>query len=389
MAVNRFIEEGFVSPGILRERAERQAQATRMSRKPKEAFTLVLYGQEIPVLSGRIVRSIDTVADGWSAEIPWTPGKDRDLDRCVRYKSFAPAQVYLGPRLVNTGRLYAVTNSLRRDGRTKSLEGWSLTKDLVDSTIPPAAVQQGQGDWQYQWTGLSVWNFANAIVRPLGLGVKTDLSAAQWTEQFEEIQCEVTDTYAEVITHLAFARGMLATKDEYGNLFLTCPKIKGTPVGTLREGDGLVTDWKLKVDGTELFYAYTVYGVSGMGDDIQSTAIDESIPTSRRTGVRSGDVTFGNVALTAKWKRNRQLVKALAFPLPVSSWYAPDGSLWSPNTLVHVVSETLEVPKGFTFLVREVECTLEKSAAAATLSLVPPEVYSTAEEEPTAGRLWQ
>ncbi len=372
----------------LRASAQNDARRAALRAKPANSMTVVLDGMEIPIVSGKCSRSIDTVADGWSAEMDWFPRKYPEIDRRVRYKSYAKAQLYLGTNLVNTGRLYRAKGHLEDNKWTKSLWGWSLTKDLVDSTIPPAAVLQGRGEWQYEWTGLSVWNYANAIIRPTGIGVRTDLSDAVYTEQFPYIQCEVTETYAEVITRLAFQRAMLVSNDEFGNLFLTAAKQKGAPVCTLFEGDGIVTTWDMDVDGAKLFYSYTVYGEAGDGSVVQSTAIDSSIPSSRTTAVRSGEAGLGNVQITAKWKRNRQLVDALTFPLPVSSWYAPNGSLWTPNTLVNVKSDTFETPQGFAFLIREVEYDYKASGCTAVLHLVPPLAYSHNEEASTGG-LWQ
>ena len=386
MAVNRLIEEGFVSPGILRERAERQAQIKRMAAKPKEAFTLVLEGLEVPVLSGRIVRSIDTVADGWSAEISWTPGKDRQLDHRVAPYAYPKAQVYLGSTLVNTGRLYTVQNGLGGQGLTKQLEGWSYTVDLVDSTIG----EEGG----YEWASISVWELCLALLKPLGLQVKTNLGdivvptmtgPIRVAKRFDWIQADPTQTYADFITKCAFQRGMLVTNDEEGNLFLTAANVKSAPVATLQEGQPPVQAWEAKFDGRKRFYSYAVSGTSGDGVPLEAVEYDRVVPTTRRTAVTVGDTDLGGIGMVAAWKRSQQLAEALSISLPVTGWYTPQGELWKPNTLVHVVAPSIHVEKGFTFLIREVECVQAAAGQTATLHLLPPHVYTGGKiEEPWA-----
>ncbi len=379
----------------LRESAERDAQRARMRSKPANAFTLILDGLEVPVLSARVSRSIDTVADPWTAEISWIPGKDPDLDTRVAPYAYTKSQVYLGTTLSNTGRLYIVTNDFSTSGLTKQLEGWSYTADLVDSHIPAQARDHLTGAWSYEWTGLSVWNIMNALCRPLNINVKTDIGnvtlpgqSQRTAEPFPFVQAQLTESYAEIFTRLAFQRGMLVTNDEYGDLFLTAARTTGTPVASLGEGDiaaylktqatggAKSPNWKAKFDGRKRFYAYTVYGQSGMADDISSESDDPVVPTSRIMNVIAGDVTLGNVRITAQWKRSKQLVQALSIPFPVVGWHTPHGDLWAPNTLVSVHAPSLHINTPFTFLIRQVEFVHESQGQTTQLSLVPPQCYT-------------
>lgn len=370
--------------------AKIEAQERSMSRKPREAFTLVLDGLEVPVLSARVMRAIDVVAPEWSAEISWVPGRDKALDERVRPYSYCPAQVYLGPKLVNNGLLYVTGNDLDAGDETKTLKGASLTADLVDSHVPPEVVEHVGGQWRYSWTGLSVWNIANAICPALGIGVMTDIGDVtlvgqerRVTEPFEEVKAKITETYAALITRLASQRGMLVTSDEYGNLFLTAARTAGLVVANLEEGRPPVQKFAATFDGRKRFHTYAVYGQSGMADDIHAEAVDDVVPSSRTANFVVGDVSAGNVSIAAAWRRSRQLAEALTIPLPVSGWYAPRDELWTPNTKVSLTAPSLHCPDGFTFLVRAVEYLHEQNSQAATLYLVPPQAYTGEDlEEP-------
>ena len=67
-------------------------------------------------------------------------------------------------------------------------------------------------------------------------------------------------------------------------------------------------------------------------------------------------------------------------PMEVNGWIAPDGNLWRENTFISVVSKSLFVPNGFTFLIRQVGYNLDSQGGKrARLSLIPPFVYAGGE----------
>lgn len=351
----------------------------RMQRTDPKDFTLVLtardysVSREIRVLSGRVSRSCDTLTDGWTASVPWTPGKDSALDTLLGPYSYALSQVYLGPRLVNTGYLYSVENDIQDSGVTKSLVGFASTADLVDSTVKP------DDDNGCMWSDTSILDFAKQITAKFGIeAVATpEVMNDTYLEPFPMIQCQVTDKYGDVIAKLAFQRQMLATNDYLGNLLLWSAQTSGKPVGTLAEGDPRVTKWNIKFAGRDRFGTYIVYGQDSFGSQIQSESVDPVVPAYRVQGVTAGELGEGNVQTTAVFKRNQQLVQALTFPIPVTDWYAPDGSLWGPNTLVRIVSPSMHIPKGFTFLVRQSVHVFEANKRTTDLSLIPPDIYSS------------
>ena len=70
-----------------------------VENKSKEDFTLIIEGREIKIQSGKIIRTMDTAADGWTAKMSWIPGEDKKLDRILRPYSYSKASVYLGSTL--------------------------------------------------------------------------------------------------------------------------------------------------------------------------------------------------------------------------------------------------------------------------------------------------
>ena len=56
-----------------------QLAATRLSNKQIGELTILVNGLEIPWTAARVIRTIDTFADGWTATVPWPAPQPPDL----------------------------------------------------------------------------------------------------------------------------------------------------------------------------------------------------------------------------------------------------------------------------------------------------------------------
>lgn len=357
--------------------------ADKLTGKSKNDLTIIVDGLEIPMLNARIVRTMDTGADAWTGDIAWIPGEDRRLDEATRPYGYTRAAAYIGNDLQISGRLYRVSPKLAEDGSRKTLTGYSFTIDTVDSSLPPP----------YERENVTLEQLAKELSLLLGISV---VSVDDSGGAFPRVTSHESDTMFAHLSKLATQRGLLISNTPQGDLLIHRAVTDGEIVGTLTEGDPLVTEWQADYDGRKRFHFYKCI-VAGMstavpiwGEDNNDvgpstvTSIDNDVPTSRSLTFRADDSTPGNIEDAARWRKNKHIVDALTQPLPVSDWYAPNGTLWAPNTLVTVVSATLGVPNGFTFLIRSVEFILEDRRSA-VLNLVPPQAYSRNKE---LGDIW-
>ena len=386
----------------LRAKADIEAQGPRMASKPREEVTFLIEGREIPVVSARISRSIDTVADGWTVEVEWIPGRDAALDARVSPYTYARAQIYIGTRLVNTGRIYQVTNHFGDAGLTKKLECASYTANLVDSDLPTSGET-------WEWSNSSIDAIARnicgalkgnpAITVGIGSAVYAQGKAARVQEPFDVVQASLTERCGEIMTRLAFQRGALVTNDRYGMLLITMGNSKGPIVAQLGEGDiksymqslpggkAKSQGWEATFNGRERWNVYNVFSASGDGSQIMGTSSDDKVIVGRVTNIVVSDNGVGNVGVSAAWHRSRQVVKALTIPFPVIGFYTPDGALWNPNDLVMVQAPSLDIPVSTRFLVRQVDYEYTAASETGTLYLVPPEVFTGEPvREPWSGR---
>ena len=344
------------------EEAKLEAKAAgavnRFATRAKGTATLVLAGREFPVTTLRALCSAETMCDSWVVDLPRIPGADPDFERLIRPKSFSPSELYLGPELIASGKIYSREPYKGKDGSRVTLEFFTATADLMDSTMPPP----------YEYANSTLEQLAASIIKPLGYGVRFECETGG---PFDKVTIERTEKIGAFFARLATQRGVLVTKDNLGNVVFTRPA-SGAAVADLEEGTPFPEEWKAKFDDRQFYSSYRVVGQSGDGKDISSVVTDASVPASRQITYAQGEGTAGKASDSAKWRRASALRDALAMPFPVADWYNPKGNLWRANSIVNAKSDTLFIPKPFAFWVRSVEYVLDGGGRRATLSIIPP-----------------
>lgn len=340
--------------------------------KAPDDFALVIEGREIPVESGRVVKTIDTGADAWTAKIAWEPGADKALDRLTSPYGYRVARVYLGGRLQVDGLLYDVTHSRGKDGSFKTLHGFSYTADIIDSTVEPP----------YEANNVTILQRAKQLTAKFGIDVEVD-DGVDIGPVFSRITSEQGEKIFEGLAKLASSRGQLLSTTRHGGLLITRSKTDAKPVGSIIEGRPLAQNFEISFKGRDRYATYKATAASsGKSKTAGSAVATDTVVTRPRTLSFTANDIPGTTRNAAEWKRNKILADSLAIPFPVSSWYAPDGNLWSVNTTLNVTSPTIGVSE-FLFLIKQVEFIFEKSGVSAVVSLVPPAVYTTEKiEEP-------
>lgn len=339
-----------------------QIKSRLENTKPRDEMTIIIDGRELVSDSKRILRTMDTAADGWTARISYKAGRDRELDRRVIPYSYPKAQAYIGGELLTSGALYGVKPEVTKQGKILDLEGFSFTKDMVDSVINPP----------YEFADISLEDLGNKLARPHGIKVEIDFDPGG---PFDRVTADPQDSPFTFLARLVTQRGGLFSSTPEGNALFT-KTATGTPVGTIEEGESFPIGWGANFDGTLLFNTIRAIGESPGSPTNEAVSRDDNVPRSRFTTIIANETMAGDLQAAADWKRSKQLADALTIPFPVSGWYAPNGELWRENTLVTVVSPSTFVPRGFTFLIRQVEYVEENSGKTSTLSLVPPAVYT-------------
>ena len=336
--------------------------------KQPDDFTLVIDDIEVPVQSAKILRTMDTCSDGWTARIAWNPGENKELDKRLLPYAMPPASVYLAGKLQINGVLYTIEPEMTNAGIVKNLAGFSFTADCVDSTVKSP----------YEKNNVTLQQRAEEQIAYIGIRAifETDCGGGKFDRM---TAADPTETIFSHLHNYARQRSLLISSTVTGDMLFWKANVDGQPLGTLEETQPLPQNWIAKYDGRKRFNSYKIIGQSPGGISKSAVAIDESIHRARFLTIQAHDTIIGDIQAVANWQRSKQLADALTIPFPVSDWYDPAGMLWEPNTIVTVISRTLDVPQGFNFLIRAIEFNYNSAGRSTVLSLIPPQVYTNDE----------
>lgn len=361
-------DPNIISPGeviLIPRLPERAPPRIRPQNRNRNEMYVNLDGREVKPVSGRIIRSIDKVANAYSMTIPWEPGLDPDLDGRIAPYAYTPAEAFIGNDLIVAGFNYQ-TQPLIGQGTTVRIEGYTPTADLVDSALKPP----------FEFNNITLQDIITQIVLPLGFKAIFEVDTGG---VFDRVTADQGDTVMDFLSGLARQREVLLSCDVEGNLVVTRAITTGVPVTAFDEKETPgVSGWGAKFDGRKRFNVYRAVGRSPLGEN-EATVTDPKVPRTRFTTLSADESMAGDIEGVARWARNRTLADALSFKLNVEGWYDPEGMPWRENTLVTVISPTMFLPDGFDFLINQVEYLFDSDGIGAVLSLVPPTVYTQGE----------
>jgi prophage tail gpP-like protein len=357
---------------------------------------------------------MDTCADALTVTFPWEPGFDPEIDAVTSPFGYQEAGCYIGGELQMTGYVYDVEHSRDTSGTTKDLEIYTATADLVDSTVlsPYEASNitlTERCKQQCEQIGIpvvigdgvdvtvarrivdryTVPMTVNSLAELKGLKVtlrktvvqvpKTRVRTVREELKFSRVSAEQTDTIFAHLSSLATQRGMILSCTKYGDLMITKPNVDGVPVGTIEESTATAGKFSARFSGRTRFALYRAIARSGRSNKpaTSSSARDTVVTNPRVLTFQTPDNLPGEALSAAEWRKNKSAADALSIQLPVNTWYAPNGEVWTPNTTVTVISPTIGLKKGFTFLISQVEYDYTTTGTTAVLSLKPPTAYTT------------
>ena len=339
----------------------------------KYKLTLIIEGREIIIETGTLVRTMDTCADAFSCTMPWEPGLDPEIDKITSPYGYQSAAIYIGGELQLDGILYDVEQALTNEGRQKKLEIFSKSANVIDSSLR----------YPFEENNIDLYRRCvsqmNSPVagRKFNIDVLIDIGV-DIGGKFSRVEGEATDNCFEHLVNLASQRGCLISCDNRGNLLITKAKTKEIPVGTIQETEGLTPSFSTKFSGRSRFQKYEAISNTNKSEKPKQrqTASDDIVTQPRFLTFSASDSLPGECKNAAEWQKNKSAADALDLSFPVNDWYAPNKKLWIPNSNVTVISPTIGLKNGFTFLISRVEFVYTVSGLTANLQLKPPSVYS-------------
>jgi prophage tail gpP-like protein len=334
-----------------------------------QPFDLRISGKSVPVKNAKFIDSMNSVADGFTAQIVVNRETQPELYNAIKPYQYTPATVYIEGELALTGKITKTTPRKNENGEVYSIAGFSNTFNFIDSDLVPP----------YTFDNQDLHQIAQAVAKQTATQVVFETEAGG---QFKGAAAKPGQTGFEFLAPLAKQRNQVMSCNAEGNLIFQQSNLELQSVGSIVENDPkslLQKEFSIDFDGRKRFKTYKVKGQTPAGS-AEGTSTDKNISQPRHKLVAVNGQVAGAMSETADWQKNITLIEALTFQTPVVGWIAPNKTRWKSNTLVSIQSETMFIPDGFTFLIRSVELNYDESSGkTALLSVIPPNIYTKKE----------
>jgi prophage tail gpP-like protein len=287
----------------------------------------------------------------------------------VPIKPGARCQVRIGCDLVLTGYVFKVPISYDGKQISLSIEGGSLTQDLVDC----AAINQPS-----QWREQNVLSIVRALAAPYGVEVHSEIAE---TTRLQTHSIVPGETVFQSIDRLLTLYRVFSTDDADGRLVLALPGSGGRANDGLELGKNILSG-TAAMDFGSVFSEYRVIGQHKGGDQKSAAAVSEVSGVSLDSNAARKRVTVINeprqltpelAQQRADWERASRAAKALASTYRVQGWRQSNGDLWRHNLLVRVTDPVLGFDQDM--LISKITYSLSDQGSITTLQVAPPSTF--------------
>lgn len=317
-------------------------------------------------------KNVEIVADlerqfrTFSMNITWQwPGQDQQ----VRIKPGARCQVRIGCDLVLTGHVYKAPVSYDGKQISLSIQGSSLTQDLVDC----AAINRPS-----QWREQDLLNIVRALAQPYGVTVRSEIPT---TSKLHTHSIVPGETVFASIDRLLTLYRVFSTDDVEGALLLAAPGSGGRASDVLELGKNILSA-NAAMDFSAVFSEYRVIGQHKGSDQKSGSAVSEvsGVASDAQTTRKRVTVISEAAQLTpelaqqrADWESATRQGKALTTTYSVQGWRQANGDLWRHNCLVRVIDKVLGFDQEM--LISKVTYSLSERGSITTLQVAPPPTF--------------
>jgi len=328
---------------------------------------------EPKLLSASLLRTINTGTDEFNCVIEWRPGVDKKFDELIKPRSLADITVSIGNERLFTGYKYLIEPNLTTGGNNIRLGCYSKTYPLIMSNPKT----------QKEYLNSSLREISKEYCDIFGILTKTKNVDAEADEPFDNVKIGAQSKIFDFLQDLARQRGILTSSDEYGNLLYLRPDTKQKSIGSIIEGAGSniprTDKYNATFDDTKIYQNYLA-----VNDSPFSFLLNEPEGVSKDTRIRipsfktitMNSLIEGAAQNAVDFARNQTLIQGMSMPVEVNGWYAKKDELWREGKLMSIVSPTLFVPKGYTFLIVSVQFNLDSRGEWTVLNLASPSLFT-------------
>ena len=331
------------------------------AEQQEESFSIAINGENVAVIKGEFVKTMDTASDSVSFDID-PDGVTDTIREALKPFRYPLVTLKINGELQLTGYLYVVDSSVESDKRLKSCTVYSKTANLIDSSVNPP----------YEQRSVSLKGRAETLCRDLGISVTF---AESDSKVWDKVTARSGQKRFDHLVSLAQERGLLISCTAEGGLLFHKANSDGVAVDALVEGEKGALSFSCVANGRERFSSYRITGKTIDKQPVSKTVVDEFVPVPRYFCKKMSRSSGGTVTTAAEWERSKAIADALSISTPVDRWSDKSGKLWSVNSFITVKSKTLDLESGTDLLIRRVKFSYSSSGKTAILDLVPKEVF--------------
>jgi len=267
-----------------------------------------------------------------------------------------------------TGQLVGVEPKVTADSKSVLCNGYSLPAQLSDIHAPSSA-------FPLEFNGLTLRQIADQLAQPFGLRVEFE---APDGASFRRVALKPEDSVRNFLAELARQRSLVISDSPTGALVFLQSIASGVPVVQLQQGEPPLES--VAATFSPQAYYSEITGLSktkasreGSKYTVQNTRLSG---VTRPLTFTAQDVRPPDLPTAVQAKMARMFGNMVSYVVSLPTWRDPQGSLFTPNTLVTLEAPDAMIYNKTTLLVRDVILRQDKESTTASLGLVLPGAFN-------------
>lgn len=307
-----------------------------------------------------------------------------DPDNSVFTSAFKPFSFLSLNAMINDGPLFTGTISpvipqIEPRKVQASIGAYSLPGILNECTAPG-------GDLPLEFKGLNLHEIGGALAGLFDINVDAKVAPGP---VFKKVASNPGMKIIPFLTPLAKQRNQVMSSNEVGDLVFQQAIDGGSPVASLEQGQSPVVNVTPTFNPAEYYSEITglksvkVRSKRSQAFTLQNPLWDSNI--IRPLIFVVPDALDGDLEAAVTSKMARMFANTIRYSLDVATWRDPQDDLWEPNTIVRLKAPGAMIYNAYDFLIKGVNLVKDAKSEKASLTLVLPGSFSTAE---AAGLPW-
>ena len=310
----------------------------------------------------RSIDSIDTL-------IFTAPMESDNIDFINIFKPFTYKEVvvFVGTEQIFNGTIINISPSVGQDSKIITVDCYARCGVLNDCTASPT-------QYPLEFVNSSLFTIANTLLKPFGLlAIFEDLIGAT----FEQVSIKPNEKILPFLTKLASERNLLISSNSDGNVVFKKPSLSNDIKARVQEGISPLISISASFSSQEYYSHISGLEVVDTGGNGSSfTLKNDRLNIFRPITFEVEDTTTGDIRDAVESKMGRMFGNMVSYSLEMASVRDGFNNLWTPNTLINVLSPNNMIYNEYTFLIRDVELIFGQNSSTAILDIVIPQSFS-------------